>query len=46
MARAPPRSIRIGAPDGTDRVRDVIDHTVGHVLDPFDIDTGKVKRWS
>ncbi|MGQ0584772.1 MAG: UbiX family flavin prenyltransferase [Reyranella sp.] len=25
---------------------DVIDHTVGRVLDLFDIDTGKVKRWS
>ncbi len=24
---------------------DVIDHTVGRVLDLFDIDTGKVKRW-
>ena len=25
---------------------DVIDHTVGRVLDLFDLDTGKVKRWS
>jgi 4-hydroxy-3-polyprenylbenzoate decarboxylase len=25
---------------------DVIDHTVGRMLDLFDIDTGKVKRWS
>jgi 4-hydroxy-3-polyprenylbenzoate decarboxylase len=25
---------------------DIIDHTVGRVLDLFDIDTGKVKRWS
>jgi 4-hydroxy-3-polyprenylbenzoate decarboxylase len=24
----------------------VIDHTVGRVLDLFDLDTGKVKRWS
>ena len=24
---------------------DVIDHTVGRLLDLFDIDTGKVKRW-
>jgi 3-polyprenyl-4-hydroxybenzoate decarboxylase len=23
----------------------VIDHTVGRVLDLFDLDTGKVKRW-
>ena len=25
---------------------DVIDHSVGRVLDLFDLDTGKVKRWS
>jgi flavin prenyltransferase len=25
---------------------DAIDHTVGRLLDLFDIDTGKVKRWS
>src|SRR6266851_768712 len=25
---------------------DVIDHTIGRVLDQFDLDTGKVKRWS
>ncbi len=25
---------------------DVINHTVGRVLDLFDLDTGKVKRWS
>ena len=25
---------------------DIIDHSVGRVLDLFDIDTGKVKRWS
>jgi 4-hydroxy-3-polyprenylbenzoate decarboxylase len=25
---------------------DIIDHTVGRVLDLFDLDTGKVKRWS
>ena len=24
---------------------DVIDHTIGRVLDLFDLDTGKVKRW-
>lgn len=26
-------------------VDDIIDHSVGRVLDLFDIDTGKVKRW-
>jgi 4-hydroxy-3-polyprenylbenzoate decarboxylase len=25
---------------------DVINHTVGRILDLFDLDTGKVKRWS
>jgi 4-hydroxy-3-polyprenylbenzoate decarboxylase len=25
---------------------DVIDHTIGRALDLFDLDTGKVKRWS
>jgi 4-hydroxy-3-polyprenylbenzoate decarboxylase len=25
---------------------DIIDHTVGRLLDLFDLDTGKVKRWS
>jgi 4-hydroxy-3-polyprenylbenzoate decarboxylase len=25
---------------------DVIDHTIGRVLDLFDLDTGKVQRWS
>ena len=25
---------------------DIIDHTTGRVLDLFDLDTGKVKRWS
>jgi 4-hydroxy-3-polyprenylbenzoate decarboxylase len=25
---------------------DIIDHTVGRVLDLFDLDTGNVKRWS
>jgi 4-hydroxy-3-polyprenylbenzoate decarboxylase len=24
---------------------DVVDHTVGRILDLFDLDTGKVKRW-
>ena len=27
-------------------LEDAIDHTVGRLLDLFDIDTGKVKRWS
>jgi 4-hydroxy-3-polyprenylbenzoate decarboxylase len=27
-------------------IEDVIGHTVGRVLDLFDLDTGKVKRWS
>ena len=27
-------------------LNDVIDHTVGRVLDLFDLDTGMVKRWS
>jgi 4-hydroxy-3-polyprenylbenzoate decarboxylase len=26
-------------------VQDIIDHTVGRVLDLFDIDTGRVRRW-
>ena len=25
---------------------DIIDHTIGRMLDLFDLDTGKVKRWS
>ncbi|MBL6617770.1 MAG: aromatic acid decarboxylase, partial [Reyranella sp.] len=25
---------------------DIVDHTVGRVLDLFDLDTGTVKRWS
>ena len=25
---------------------DVVDHTIGRLLDLFDLDTGKVKRWS
>jgi 4-hydroxy-3-polyprenylbenzoate decarboxylase len=25
---------------------DIVDHTVGRVLDLFDLDTGKLKRWS
>jgi hypothetical protein len=24
---------------------DIINHTVGRRLDPFDIDAGRVKRW-
>ena len=25
---------------------DIVDHTVGRVLDLFDLDSGSVKRWS
>jgi len=28
-----------------DSILDVIDHSVGRVLDLFDLDTGKLKRW-
>jgi len=27
-------------------LEDMIDHTLGRVLDLFDIDVGKVRRWS
>ena len=27
-------------------VDDVVDHTVGRILDLFDLDSGKVRRWS
>ena len=40
---APPVPAFYNKPESLD---DVIDHAVGRVLDLFDIDTGKVKRWS
>jgi len=43
------RILQIGTPLTTDlqqQLDDVIDHTVGPVLDLFDLDTGKVRRWS
>jgi 4-hydroxy-3-polyprenylbenzoate decarboxylase len=40
---APPVPAFYNKPESLD---DIIDHTVGRVLDLFDIDTGKVKRWS
>jgi len=39
---APPMPAFYNKPKTLD---DVIDHTVGRVLDLFDLDTGKVKRW-
>ena len=39
---APPMPAFYNKPKSLD---DVIDHTVGRVLDLLDIDTGKVKRW-
>jgi 4-hydroxy-3-polyprenylbenzoate decarboxylase len=39
---APPMPAFYNKPKTLD---DIIDHTVGRVLDLFDIDTGKVKRW-
>jgi len=39
---APPMPAFYNKPKSLD---DIIDHTVGRVLDLFDIDTGKVKRW-
>lgn len=39
---APPVSAFYNRPKSLD---DVIDHTVGRLLDLFDLDTGKVKRW-
>jgi 4-hydroxy-3-polyprenylbenzoate decarboxylase len=26
-------------------IDDIVDHSVGRVLDLFDVDTGRVKRW-
>ena len=40
---APPVPALYNKPESLD---DIIDHAVGRVLDLFDIDTGKVKRWS
>jgi 4-hydroxy-3-polyprenylbenzoate decarboxylase len=40
---APPVPAFYNKPESLD---DIIDHAVGRVLDLFDIDTGKVKRWS
>jgi len=40
---APPVPAFYNRPQSLD---DVIDHTVGRVLDLFDLDTGKVKRWT
>jgi len=39
---APPMPAFYNKPKSLD---DIIDHTVGRVLDLFDIDTGQVKRW-
>jgi flavin prenyltransferase len=39
---APPMPAFYNKPKDLD---DIIDHTVGRVLDLFDLDTGKVKRW-
>jgi 4-hydroxy-3-polyprenylbenzoate decarboxylase len=40
---APPMPAFYNKPKTLD---DVINHTVGRILDLFDLDTGKVKRWS
>lgn len=40
---APPMPAFYNRPESLD---DIIDHTVGRLLDLFDLDTGKVKRWS
>jgi 4-hydroxy-3-polyprenylbenzoate decarboxylase len=40
---APPVPAFYNRPETLD---DIVDHTVGRVLDLFDLDTGKVKRWS
>jgi 4-hydroxy-3-polyprenylbenzoate decarboxylase len=40
---APPVPAFYNRPETLD---DIIDHTVGRALDLFDLDTGKVKRWS
>jgi 4-hydroxy-3-polyprenylbenzoate decarboxylase len=39
---APPVPAFYNKPKGLD---DIVDHAVGRVLDLFDLDTGKVKRW-
>ena len=39
-----PRKIPVAT--SPNRSNDIIDHTLGRVLDLFDIDAGKVKRWS
>lgn len=39
---APPVPAFYGRPKTLD---DIIDHTVGRLLDMFDLDTGKVRRW-
>ena len=38
----PPMPAFYGAPQTVD---DIIDHSVGRILDLFDIDTGRVRRW-
>ena len=40
---APPVPAFYNKPESLD---DIVDHAVGRVLDLFDLDTGKVKRWS
>ncbi len=40
---APPVPAFYNRPQSLD---DIIDHTIGRVLDLFDLDTGRVKRWS
>ena len=40
---APPVPAFYNKPETLD---DIVDHTVGRVLDLFDLDTGEVKRWS
>jgi 4-hydroxy-3-polyprenylbenzoate decarboxylase len=40
---APPVPVFYNRPKTLD---DIIDHTVGRVLDLFDLDSGSVKRWS
>ena len=40
---APPVPAFYNRPKSLD---DIVDHTVGRLLDLFDLDTGKVKRWS
>jgi len=39
---APPMPAFYSKPETLD---DIVDHTVGRLLDLFDLDTGKVKRW-